>query len=374
MFFEPIRGWRRTAARDSRTRGDWAEEVRTLLDQDYPHAKRVKRVCDYLNTHGIASLHEAFPAKEAHRLARRLELHRTPRHGSWLNVTEIELSVLSRQCLDRRIGSAEALSTELKAWTTARNANANASKVHRRFTTQDARNTLRHLYPHVRNGAPNEGDLRVLDEFRDAFAAACEIVVKRIHECDCCASGRSRETTESIRNKLIREGQMRLSRMQDIAGRRIVVPDISSQNPATATLKRAFAGSGVTDRRENSSHGYRAVHMIAKKSGVQVEIQFRTTLQHRWARLSEKASAVVDFEIKYGGDPRILRSYLDNRSRVIARVENAEIDRLSFAVAHEHEPEVARSRFVEVQESKRKTTDVTSQLLAMFEDPEKSNQ
>lgn len=147
IFFDPIRGWRRTCARDSRTRVDWAEEVRTLLDQDYPHARRVKLVCDNLNTHGIASLYEAFPAEEAHRLARRLEIHHTPRNGSWLNVAEIELSVLGRQCLDRRIGSAESLSNALMAWSTARN--NDKSKVHWRFTTQDARRTLCHLYPHV---------------------------------------------------------------------------------------------------------------------------------------------------------------------------------------------------------------------------------
>lgn len=147
MFFDPIRGWRRTTTRDSRTRVDWAEEVRTLLDEDYPHAKRVKLVCDNLNTHGIASLYEAFPAEEAHRLARRLEIHHTPRNGSWLNVAEIELSVLSRQCLDRRIGSAEELANELKAWNTERN--ADESKVQWHFTTRDARKVLCHLYPQV---------------------------------------------------------------------------------------------------------------------------------------------------------------------------------------------------------------------------------
>ncbi len=147
MFFDPIRGWRRTAARDSRTRVDWAEEVRTLLDQDYPHASRVKLVCDNLNTHGIASLYEAFPAEEAHRLARRLQIHHTPRNGSWLNVAEIELSVLGRQCLDRRIDSALSLSNELQAWSTARN--NDEAKVHWRFTTRDARRILCHLYPHI---------------------------------------------------------------------------------------------------------------------------------------------------------------------------------------------------------------------------------
>ena len=145
LFFDPIRGWRRTSCRESRTRVDWAEEVRRLLDEDYPHARKVKLVCDNLNTHSIASLYEAFPAEEAHRLARRLEIHHTPRNGSWLNVAEIELSVLSRQCLDRRIGSASELQSECTAWEAPRN--ADGSRVVWRFTTEDARIKLRHLYP-----------------------------------------------------------------------------------------------------------------------------------------------------------------------------------------------------------------------------------
>src|SRR5262249_32300394 len=112
-----------------------------------PHARRVKLVCDNLNTHSIASLYEAFPAEQARRLARRLEIHHTPRNGSWLNVAEIELSVLSRQCLDRRIGSSEELAQETKAWEAARN--AEGSKVIWRFTTGDARTRLWHLYPQL---------------------------------------------------------------------------------------------------------------------------------------------------------------------------------------------------------------------------------
>lgn len=147
LFFDPLRGWRRVSARDSRTRVDWAEEVRRLLDEDCPHARKVKLVCDNLNTHGLASLYAAFPAAEAHRLARRLEVHHTPRSGSWLNVAEIELAVLSGQCLDRRLGSAEELRREVAAWEQARN--AEGCRVEWRFTTGDARIKLRHLYPHV---------------------------------------------------------------------------------------------------------------------------------------------------------------------------------------------------------------------------------
>lgn len=147
MFFNPNSGWRRACTRDSRTRVDWADEVRTLLDEDYPHAKRVKLVCDNLNTHGIASLYEAFPAEEAHRLARRLEIHYTPRNGSWLNVAEIELSVLAKQCLGRRIGSDVELANEIKAWADERN--RGAGKVRWKFTTGDARRVLYRLYPQI---------------------------------------------------------------------------------------------------------------------------------------------------------------------------------------------------------------------------------
>jgi hypothetical protein len=145
LFFNPLSGWRRVSGRDSRTRVDWAEEVRRLLEQDYPDARRVTLVCDNLNTHGIASLYEAFPAAEAHRLAQRLRIVHTPRSGSWLNVAEIELSVLARQCLGRRIGSAAEVDAECAAW--ERQRNAEGSRVNWRFTTADARVKLRHLYP-----------------------------------------------------------------------------------------------------------------------------------------------------------------------------------------------------------------------------------
>jgi hypothetical protein len=145
MFLDPNRGWRRVSNRDSRTRVDWAEEVRELLEIDYPEAHKIKLVCDNLNTHSIASLYEAFPAPVAHRLARRLEIYYTPRNGSWLNVAETELSVLSRQCLDRRIPTPEKLSAELQAWQQQRN--QQASQVIWKFSTHDARVKLNHLYP-----------------------------------------------------------------------------------------------------------------------------------------------------------------------------------------------------------------------------------
>lgn len=145
LFFDPIQGKRRVSCQDSRTRWDWAEEIRRLLEEDYPQAEKVTLVCDNLNTHHIAALYEAFPAALAHDLARRLEIHYTPRNGSWLNVAEIALSVLSRPCLNRRIATKEVLAAEVQAWQEQRN--AAGCRVHWRFTTQDARAKLAHLYP-----------------------------------------------------------------------------------------------------------------------------------------------------------------------------------------------------------------------------------
>lgn len=145
MFFAPHLGWRRVSVSEHRTRIDWAHQIKRLLDEDFPQARKVHVVCDNLNTHSIASLYEAFPAEEAHRLAQRLHLIYTPRNGSWLNVAEIELSILSRQCLDRRIPDEPTLDREVQAWTTTRN--REASKVTWQFTTADARIKLRHLYP-----------------------------------------------------------------------------------------------------------------------------------------------------------------------------------------------------------------------------------
>lgn len=145
MFFDPLRGWRRVSSREGRTRWDWAEEVRRLLEEDYPQAKRLTLVCDNLNTHDIASLYTAFDAPTAHRLARRLRLEHTPRHGSWLNMAEMELSVLTRQCIGRRFASAERMDAAISAWQANRNRNRLGATW--RFTTANARIKLRSLYP-----------------------------------------------------------------------------------------------------------------------------------------------------------------------------------------------------------------------------------
>ena len=145
VWVEPLAGRRRVTARPQRTRIDWANEVDHLLSVDYPDAERVLLVMDNLNTHTIGSLYEAFEPAKARALAQRLEIHHTPRHGSWLNIAEIELSALTRQCLDRRIEDLDVLNSELAAWQTA--VNADQRQVNWHFTTHDARTRLRHLYP-----------------------------------------------------------------------------------------------------------------------------------------------------------------------------------------------------------------------------------
>jgi len=136
MCFDPLRGWRRVASCESRTRIDWALQVQHLLDKDYPRAKRVTLVCDHLNTHDIASLYAAFDAETAHCLARRLRLEHTPRNGSWLNIAEMELSVLTRQCFGRRFDSAAQMADAMRRWQRARNASKQGAR--RRFTTANA--------------------------------------------------------------------------------------------------------------------------------------------------------------------------------------------------------------------------------------------
>lgn len=147
MVCEPLAGWRHVAVTERRTMVDFAHQMKWLADEAYPKAEKIRVVLDNLNTHKPASLYEAFPPEEARRIARRLEFHYTPKHGSWLNMAEIELSVFSRQCLDRRIGDEEALKAEVAALEKERN--RNGASINWRFTTQDARDKLRHVYPSV---------------------------------------------------------------------------------------------------------------------------------------------------------------------------------------------------------------------------------
>jgi DDE superfamily endonuclease len=143
----PRQGWRQVRISNQRTRIDWAHCIQELVDEHYPQADRLVLVMDQLNTHSPASLDEAFPPSEAKRLADKLEIHSTPKHGSWLNMAEIELSVLARQCLDRRLGDRATLRREVAAWVAARNGAART--IDWRFTTEDARIKLKRLYPAI---------------------------------------------------------------------------------------------------------------------------------------------------------------------------------------------------------------------------------
>ncbi len=142
---EPLAGWRHVEVKDHRRRRDWAAFIRSLLNGRYRHAEKVVLVMDQLNTHSAASLYEAFPPWEAKRLAERLDIHHTPKHGSWLNQAEIELSALGRQCLSRRIARSETLERLIGRWEQERN--TPGTEVTWRFTTADARIKLRSLYP-----------------------------------------------------------------------------------------------------------------------------------------------------------------------------------------------------------------------------------
>jgi hypothetical protein len=147
MAFEPLQGIRFTSVKDQRTKKDWAEFIRDLVDNHYQEAEKLILVMDNLNTHHKSSFYDAFEPSEAKRIADRLEIHYTPKHGSWLNMAEIELSHLSRQCLGHRISDRDEMALEIRAWNDARNEKKIIAKW--RFTTKDARIKLCKLYPTI---------------------------------------------------------------------------------------------------------------------------------------------------------------------------------------------------------------------------------
>ena len=149
MFTEPLNGWRFADAQEHRTREDWAKQIKWLVDEQYPDAKRIVLVMDNLNTHSIASLYQTFSPKEAFRLASKLEIHYTPKHGSWLDIAEIELSALGRQCIGKnRIQDLETLRSLIQPWCIDRNKKQRG--VSWQFTTEDARIKLARLYPIIK--------------------------------------------------------------------------------------------------------------------------------------------------------------------------------------------------------------------------------
>ncbi len=149
MLFEPLRGWRHVKVTEQRTKIDFALVIRELLDEHFPDADQVVLVMDNLNTHKPASLYEAFEPAEARRLIERLEIHHTPKHGSWLDMAETELSILTKQCLDRRLPDLATLTREVAAWEKQRN--ESQCKIDWQFTTQDARIKLKKLYPSIQD-------------------------------------------------------------------------------------------------------------------------------------------------------------------------------------------------------------------------------
>jgi hypothetical protein len=147
MLSAPLEGWRHVKVTDHHTKVDWAHVIKELVDEHYPEKKKIVLVMDNLNTHKVSSLYAAFKPEEARRIAERLEIHYTPKHGSWLDMAEIEIGVMARQCLDRRIPDQESLKREIKAWQDERNQKGVC--VNWRFTTQDARVKLKSLYPTI---------------------------------------------------------------------------------------------------------------------------------------------------------------------------------------------------------------------------------
>jgi hypothetical protein len=145
LMSEPLRGWRKVVVNQDRSAHSFAKEIQILVDVDYPLAERIVLISDNLNIHGIWSLYEVFPPEEARRIANKIEWHYTPEHGSWLNMAEIELSALERQCLGRRFADLTALCSQCLAWVNARN--MLAVKINWQFSAKDARIRLRRLYP-----------------------------------------------------------------------------------------------------------------------------------------------------------------------------------------------------------------------------------
>jgi len=147
MFTEPLNGWRKVSIREKKKKEDWAMEIRSLLTEFYPEADRVILVCDNYNTHTIGALFKTFEPEEASALMKRLEIHHTPKHGSWLNIAEIELSAFTRQCLGGRLDNLTLLVQETKKWEISRN--RNQKPVNWQFTSENARTKLKRLYPQV---------------------------------------------------------------------------------------------------------------------------------------------------------------------------------------------------------------------------------
>jgi len=175
----------------------------------------------------------------------------------------------------------------------------------------------------LRRGAISEDDLRLLDTYRLWFSPPYEAVIAVLRAEGLTPTGRPAKSTTSIADKLRRES-MRLTQRQDIAGARVVVPDLASQDEVVERLAARFPQVTTFDRRKKPSHGYRAVHLVVMQDGRGIEVQIRTSLQHLWAELSEKVSDVIDPKLKYGGGPRMVTTILREASRLMTDAEKAE--------------------------------------------------
>lgn len=200
----------------------------------------------------------------------------------------------------------------------------------KRLATTFSKTQIDRLGDRLREGSAGEAGLRLLDDYRRSFGEAHEIVVRTIRErLQLEPTGRPAKSTSSIREKLGRE-TIRLSQIQDIAGCRIVLANVTEQERIVASLRTLFPEASIVDRRANPSHGYRAVHIIARISEKLIEIQVRTPLQHLWAEFSEKLSDIIDPSIKYGGGEEQIRQMLTKLSDLTAVIEAAEIKMASL--------------------------------------------
>jgi GTP pyrophosphokinase len=209
----------------------------------------------------------------------------------------------------------------------------------------------------LRKGEVNDADIQSLDAYRRTFADAHDAVIRVIREqVKLQPTSRLAKTTTSIIEKLRREPHIRLTQIQDIAGCRVVVPDLRTQDAVATHLTTLFSGADVVDRRQRPSHGYRAMHIVAVLSGKLVEIQVRTELQHQWAELSEKQADLIDPALKYGGGPRKFRQVLDDLSVSVAKIEAREYAVAALrkqASASTHSPEALKAEIDRMEDEIR---------------------
>lgn len=208
----------------------------------------------------------------------------------------------------------------------------------------------------LRRGDIDDADLRSLDEYRKSFAQPYQLVMGVLRdELALAPTGRPAKSTKSIVDKLKRES-VRLSQIQDIAGCRVVVPDVVAQDALTTALRDRLPNVTVVDRREQPSHGYRAVHVLVPVEGQHVEVQVRTVLQHLWAELSEKFSDALGIDVKYGGGHPTIRATLDQASLAVGQLEAVEADLVALGPTDDGDGlRYVRARFEQMREKVRAT-------------------